>query len=245
MIQLQRVAIAPAQISGQAILLTPAQQHYLYRVLRLQQGDRFIVLNGRGDWWLAQLTALHEAQILERISVQTELSTSITLLIALPKQGMDDIVRSATELGVACIQPVWSDRTLLRPSPHKVERWRRIVQEAAEQSERQVIPTISDPIPMVQALQVPIVPTEKRFICVARGHSPHLLTRLTGLSGPVSIAIATGPEGGWTHAELDLAIAAEYEPVSLGRRILRATTAPIAALTIATAILERTDDTNE
>ncbi len=245
MTQLQRLAIAPAQISGQTVVLTSNQQHYLCRVLRLREGDRFVVLDGLGDWWLAELTAPQAAQICGRMAVQTELSVSVTLLVAMPKQGMDDIVRAATELGVACIQPVVSDRTLLRPSPQKIERWRRIAQEAAEQSERQFIPTICNPISAVQALQSPPTAAEQRFICVARGRSPHLLTQLMPQPHIASVLIATGSEGGWTDIETHQAIAAGYQPISLGQRILRASTAPIAALAIVAAILERTDDTNE
>lgn len=236
MAQLQRLAIATSQLQDQQILLTTQQQHYLGRVLRLRDGDRFIAMDGQGQWWLAQLEGA-EAQILEPILVQTELPVSITLMVALPKgNGFDEVVRYCTELGVTCIAPVMSDRTLLNPSPQKLERWQRIAKEAAEQSERQVVPTILDPVPF--ATGISFETATHRYICVARGSCHHLKEALNCVSTPGEILIATGPEGGWTEAEVEQAIAYGLQPVSLGRRILRAVTAPVVAASLAAAALE-------
>ncbi|MBD2608416.1 16S rRNA (uracil(1498)-N(3))-methyltransferase [Scytonema hofmannii FACHB-248] len=242
MAQLQRIAItslssanALDQLQQNQILLTSQQQHYLSRVLRLQKGDRFIAMDGIGKCWLAQLEG-EEAQILELLTVETELPVSITLVVALPKgNGFDEVVRCCTELGVACIVPVMSDRTLLNPSPQKLERWRRIASEAAEQSERSFVPTILEPISFNAALSS--FPTNHKYICEGRGNYPHLKNCLHN-QGEMSIVIATGPEGGWTEKELDNAIQAGFQPVSLGRRILRAVTAPIVALSLISAACE-------
>lgn len=244
MAQLQRLAIAPAQLQNQQITLTAEQQHYLGRVLRLRTGDRFLAIDGSGNWWLAELTNQEteaRAKILESVAVQTELSIPTTLVAALPKgSGFDEVVRQATEMGVVCIAPVISDRTLLKPSPQKLERWRRIAQEAAEQSERQIVPIILDPTSFLTHLQKHQSPnlqqSTQRYICVARGSLPHLSDCLHRQSD--DILLATGPEGGWTDAEVERAIAAGYQPVSLGRRILRSVTAPLAALTLIAAALE-------
>ncbi|MCY7283681.1 MAG: 16S rRNA (uracil(1498)-N(3))-methyltransferase, partial [Cyanobacteria bacterium CAN_BIN43] len=120
MAQLQRLTVAPSQIAGQQIQLNAQQRHYLHNVLRLREGDRFIAIDGRGNGWLAGLSenAL-AAALLEPVFAKTELAISVTLLIALPKNGMDDIVRQATELGVERILPIISDRTVLKPSPQK------------------------------------------------------------------------------------------------------------------------------
>lgn len=232
--QLQRLAIAPSQLQDRQIFLTPEQYHYLSRVLRLQKSDRFIAMNGQGEWWLAQLEG-EQAQILEQITVQTELPVAITLMVALPKgNGFDEVVRQATELGVSCIMPVISDRTLLKPSPQKVERWRRIATEAAEQSERQIVPEIFDPIPFSTGLSHPSLTNSQKSICLARGNHPHLLN----FSFTTPQVIATGPEGGWTEAEVEKARSKEFQPVSLGRRILTAVLAPIVALSLVAAATE-------
>lgn len=282
---LQRLVISPTQRQNQQILLTESQQHYLVRVLRLTEGDRFIAMDGQGNWWLSELMAnLTQATIIESIPIQTELPCEITLIAAMPKRsGFEDIISAATELGVTGIIPIKSDRTILNPSPRKLERWRRIAQEAAEQSERQIVPTILDPLDFTSAIEQAINSTTHRYICVARGNVPHLLNCLPKLEvidqgdgenkgdeggfshirvttsdnsktrpyiqNPVSderseesnlpiIAIATGPEGGWTPQEIEQAIAAGFQPVSLGHRILRAVTAPLMALSLIAASLE-------
>lgn len=251
MTQLQRLVIAPAQRKDQQILLTDPQKHYLGRVLRLGSGARFIAMDGQGSWWLSELEAnLTQAKIIEALAVQTELLVAVTLMAAMPKgSGFDEVVYQATELGVACIMPLKSDRTLLNPSPQKLERWRRLTQEAAEQSERQIVPTILDPVDFAASLKVAGTSDAHRYICVARGDAPHLLSCLLDIGlqletsqpsnpQPPSVVIATGPEGGWSPAEIEQATAARFQPVSLGHRILRAVTAPIVALSIVASVLE-------
>jgi 16S rRNA (uracil1498-N3)-methyltransferase len=244
MTQLQRIAISPSQLQTGQIMLTPQQMHYLCRVLRLQKGDRFIAMDGRGKWWLAQLEG-EAAQVLESLVVETELPIAVTMMVALPKgQAFDDVVRYCTELGVTCMVPVMSDRTLLNPSPQKLERWRRIAQEAAEQSERAIVPTILEPVAFNQAITA--VTATHRYICEARGNLPHLQAVIQTLSLKTEfvdamtseIIIATGPEGGWTEKELETAITGGFQPVSMGRRIFRAVTAPMVALSLVAGELE-------
>jgi 16S rRNA (uracil1498-N3)-methyltransferase len=299
MAQLQRLAVTDTQICDRKIDLTKEQQHYLNRVLRLQAGDRFIAMDGRGHWWSAILGAQETglfASITEEIAVNRELPVAVTLIAALPKgNAFDEVVRQAAELGVASIVPVTSDRTLLKPSAQKVDRWRRIAAEAAEQSERQIVPTVLEPVSF--DLAVKDCCQKHRFICVARGDHRHLWDCLAGLEPPQppllrggkeadelstviagleppqlplqrggkeadeshclvgleplqppdrrgeeepeSIAIAVGPEGGWTDGEMERAIEFGFEPVSLGRRILRAVTAPIVALSLVGAAFEK------
>ncbi|OCQ93324.1 16S rRNA (uracil(1498)-N(3))-methyltransferase [Oscillatoriales cyanobacterium USR001] len=251
MAQLQRLAIALSQLENQQITLTGQQQHYLYRVLRLRGGDRFMAMDGSGHCWLAELGAIEAvAMIKEEIFTQSELNIDVTLMAALPKgNSFDDVVRQSVELGVYCIMPVVSDRTLLNPSSQKVERWRRIAVEAAEQSERQIIPTILEPISF--RIAVENCQQKYRYICVTRRDARHLLDCLleSGIEQqkadelPItnyqSIVIAIGPEGGWINEEVERAIEFSFEPVSLGNRILRAVTAPIVALSMISGIFDR------
>jgi len=254
MAQLQRLAITATQICDRTIDLTREQQHYLNRVLRLQAGDRFIAMDGRGHWWSAVLeereTGLF-ASIAEEIAENRELPVEVTLMAALPKgNGFDEVVRQAAELGVASIAPVTSDRTLLKPSSQKVDRWKRIAAEAAEQSERQIVPTILEPVSF--DIAVKDCGQKYRFICVARGENRHLWDCLVSLEPPhsplirgeqerekLTIVIAVGPEGGWTDREVERAIEFGFEAVSLGSRILRAVTAPIVALSLVGAAFEK------
>lgn len=174
---LQRLIVAPSQRLDAGILLTEQQQHYLHRVLRLQAGDHFIAITPEG-WWLTELQIDQPAKLLQAIPVYTELPLAVTLLIALPKTGMDDVVRQATEIGVANIQLILSQRTLLNPSAQKLGRWQRIAQEAAEQSERQVVPEVLPPLPWQEALQHWNATQAICYLCEARGDYPHLLNCL-------------------------------------------------------------------
>jgi 16S rRNA (uracil1498-N3)-methyltransferase len=237
MAQLQRLAIAPHQCNTQTIQLTPEQQHYLTRVLRLKEGDRFIAMLDRGEWWLAQLqNTLTEAQLIEPIAIDTELAQPITLAAALPKgQGFDDVVRMVTELGITTLIPVLTARTLVNPSEQKLERWRRIATEAAEQSCRQMVPEIMAPIPFAQALdlaQSDRFAPQRPFICVTDNSSPNFLDVLRN-APKQGILILVGPEGGWTPEEQTAAIAQGFTPVSLGHRVLRAITASVTVIAVA------------
>jgi len=98
----QRLTIHPRQIQGQQVQLTPAQSHYLGRVLRLSAGDAFIAMDGQGHWWRAQLLTPTTAQLGEPLPIWRELPAPIALLMGIPKgDGMDQVVRQATELGGA------------------------------------------------------------------------------------------------------------------------------------------------
>ncbi|MGF1457978.1 MAG: 16S rRNA (uracil(1498)-N(3))-methyltransferase [Leptolyngbyaceae cyanobacterium] len=231
---MQRIVVNPVQITGNCLTLTAAQQHYLQRVLRLKGGDRFLALDGQGQVWQAtlQATGTHA-----EITVCSEISSPplsaakvrLTLAACLPKQGFDEVVRQATELGVDEIVPILSDRTLLKPSAHKLQRWQRIAAEAGEQSERLLVPHVREPIDWShwssQESQ------DYRLICVARRAAPSLLS--VCLTTPLTaVQIAVGPEGGWTESEMAQAIAQGYQPVTLGGTVLRAVTASVTALGI-------------
>lgn len=212
-------------------------------------GDRFIAQNGQGQQWLAALTDQpSSAQIVETMTLARSL-TPLALVAALPKgNGFDQVVRQTTELGVTHIFPVLSQRTLLKPSDSKLLRWRRIAQEAAEQSERLTVPEIFPPVDFQRGLeqldQLEVTGQELRYLCVARRAAPsappHLLAHLQNqlTSASPSVTLAVGPEGGWTPAEIAVAIAHGYVAVSLGPTILRAVTAPITALSLVTAARE-------
>jgi 16S rRNA (uracil1498-N3)-methyltransferase len=236
-----RLVIKPTQIQQEQILLDAQQLHYLLRVLRLGKGDRFLALDGVENIWLAEIIDRNTAQIIQAVEITTELPIALSLITALPKgSGYEQIIRCCTELGVSNFMPVISDRTLLKPNPHKVQRWRKIATEAAEQSERQIVPQILEPQKYISAMEQ-AQSTQAKYICVARGDLPTLCHSLQQQI-PSEIAIATGCEGGWTETEISKAIAVGFQPVSLGKRILRAITAPIVASSIVTAVWESQHD---
>jgi len=216
------------------IALTSEQSHYLKKVVRLKSHDRFIALNGQGQACLAEIID-NSAHLLEAINETNELPVQVNLMVAIPKNGFDDIVRAATELGVYRIIPLLTERSLVNPSPQKIDRWRKIVREAVEQSERQIIPIIEEPQPFLAILNRGVSPQTTCYIGVTRRTVASLLSQL---QTSTEITIAIGPEGGWTEAEIEQAIAADFLPVSLGKRILRTITAPLVALAIINAYLD-------
>jgi len=230
------LVVTPNQIEDRKIVLDTKQLHYLRRVLRLSNGDRFIALDGTGNCWLTEIDK-NLANIVESLDINTELSVSLSLITALPKgSGYEQIIRCCTELGVNNFLPIISDRTILKPSPKKLQRWRKIAIEAAEQSERQIVPTIFEPDKFKQVIKNPMA-EQKKYICVARGNTPTLWNCLKQQIHP-EIVIATGCEGGWTELEIEQAISVGFQAVSLGDRILRAITAPIVVSSIVVSIIE-------
>ena len=242
---MQRITITPSQVHDNQIALTTEQRHYLTHVIRLRTGDEFEAIDGTGSCYLAAITA-PGAQIMRiAITLSQELTQPITLICALPKgNNFDDLVRACTELGVTKIIPAISDRTLLNPSPQKLQRWRKIAQEAAEQSEQLVVPTIEEPQALKTIFEELVDPAYK-YLCEARGEHPHLLTSIQSTESiDMPIIIAIGPEGGWTDAEVALAIGHDFQLVSLGARILRTITAPIVALSIVSAAIDSAGNSN-
>lgn len=235
---MQRLVISASQWDSEdSIYLTPTQRHYLLNVLRLQEGDRLIVLDGCGQGWLAALESKDCLELLEPYQFKTELPVSVHLVAALPKHGFDEVVRCCTELGVASIQPIISARTILKPSANKLKRWQKIATEAAEQSERAWVPIIHDPRRFKDYVQHSVEPEHNHYLCAARAGTQHICKAIATHPETSSISIALGPEGGWTEPEINQAIAQGMRVVSLGRSILRAVTASITAVSLVNGVL--------
>ena len=239
---LYRLVVTPQQIKGNLINLQEEQEHYLRRVVRLNNGDNFIAMDGQGSCWQVQLTS-DGGNIIELLKENRELPIAVTLIVALPKgSGFEEVIRCTTELGVNQLQPVISDRTLLKPSSNKLQRWRKIAQEAAEQSERQIVPYIASPLSVKEAFSAANNLNIPKYIAFARSSTPHLQHFLNNdlyPSFPSQIIIATGCEGGWTSKEIEQAIECKFQEVSLGKRILRAVTAPIMAMSLIAGTIEQ------
>ncbi len=226
-----------AQLEEQIINLSPDQLHYLKRVLRLQNGQTFIVLDGKGTTLLVSLED-KRAKILELLKQRNELSRKIHLMVALPKgSGFEDIIRSCTELGVTSFMPICTERTLLLPSQGKLDRWRKISKEATEQCEREIVPQILPPVELPVAISNLDLEIISAYLCLTRDNGiPHLGE--STIPQEREILLAIGPEGGWSQREIEVFLASGFNAVSLGNRILRTVTAPLAAVAMINAILK-------
>ena len=230
--------IADEVNNDRAALLGEHARH-LSRTLRAQVGQEFEV--ACGDRVRRAIIASVddervEFELGEEITVSRPLP--ITLLLAVFKfDRMEWAIEKCTELNVTSILPVIARRTekhLAQAAEKRVERWRRIAREASEQARRAASPGIGDPVKLVDALQAS---AELRIVAETEGEA-HLLDVLGARDDIRSLALAIGPEGGWTADELEHFEQAGWTSASLGTTILRAETAAIAALALARSVID-------
>lgn len=237
MAEQRRLLIPPDRLraSGGALVLTEAERHYLERVLRLRAGEGFTVIDGAGGLCEATLRPGGRADLEPSQPPAPLPMPQLGLLAALVRRDFDVLLRMATELGVDHLVPLQADRSPPVTSSGRAPRWGSLLREASEQCERLWLPRLGDVTPARTALAAVAGPQERRWLCLTRREGiPPLLDELQGAdaSGDAAWLIACGPEGGWSPQEESLALAAGWQPVSLGPTILRSSTAAVAALTL-------------
>jgi 16S rRNA (uracil1498-N3)-methyltransferase len=211
-------------------LADPALVHQIGAVLRLRPGDAVLLLDGGGDEVIVRLDAVERKLVTGTVESRragaAEPRTRVTLYVALLRgERFEWVLQKATELGAAAFVPVQFRHSLAdRADEKKLERWRRIIREAAEQSCRALLPPLSAPVSFNQACAA-----AGPGLLLYEGAAPPLRDAL-GAARPVALSLFTGPEGGIAEEELTTAERHGIMSVSLGPRILRAETAPIAAL---------------
>jgi len=220
----------PLQAGGSVSLLKD-QVHYLATVLRMNEGDEIRMFNGRDGEWLGKITILSKRQAeitLEQQLLKAVLMPDVTLAFApIKRHRTAFIFEKATELGVARFEPILTARTQFPKL--NLEKARLQIIEAAEQTERLDIPTLSKPEKLLDWLGK----QAGRHIIFAdeAGQAAPALEALKTLPGPVTILI--GPEGGFTEEERTaLRAHQDMTAVSLGPRILRADTAALSLLSL-------------
>ena len=214
------------------MILPAAVAHHAERVLRLAVGEGVTLFDGRGGECDAVLVALGRqplARLGPRRAVERESPLAITLVQALAAgDKMDWVVQKAVELGVAAIQPVAAERSVLKlageRAAKRVAHWQQIVVSACEQSGRNRVPEVAEILPLARWLGTPFA---GRRLILAPGDAGALV-RMAPPDGP--LAVLVGPEGGWSPAELGLAMRAGCDPLALGPRVFRSETAGLAAL---------------
>jgi 16S rRNA (uracil1498-N3)-methyltransferase len=219
--------------------LTGDQATHLARVLRAEPGQVFDVVAG-GFLHRAEVTSASDSEVLFTLHEELESDEALPLhlLLAVFKfDHMEWAIEKATELGIAKITPILARRTekhLALAATKRTERWRRIALESSKQSRRTTIPEIADPLTLKLALE-----KEQSLTRILLSEIEQSLTLTTVLSAtPLSdTALAIGPEGGWTPEEMSLFTQHDWQHVTLGPRILRAETAAIAAIAIASVHL--------
>lgn len=230
--RVSRLYVSNPLTPGQQIELDDENAHYVRTVLRLTQGAKIILFNGLGGEFLSVLREVSRSHVRIGIEQRRECNVESPLIVFLGlgiSRGdrMDMSVQKAVELGVNSITPIQTERCLVQlkgeKKPQRLSHWQKIVQHAAEQSGRTILPEL-----------LPIEPIHD-WLSHQRGLKvfldPYAASTLAGLRPDnMLVTILTGPEGGFADHERTRAIAAGFIPVRLGSRILRTETASIAAL---------------
>lgn len=218
--------------------LTGDQAQHLARVLRAEPGQVFDVVAG-GFLHRAEVAKVNDAEVrfLLHEEQEGEAALPVRLLLAVFKfDHLEWAIEKATELGAARISPVIARRTekhLAQAAAKRVDRWRRIVREASQQSRRTDVPEIDDPASLKDVLRSVEEPVK---LLLAETEEEHSLRAALQSAAYGAVALAIGPEGGWTADEMEQFRAAGWQHVTLGPRILRAETAAIAALAVTAAL---------
>ena len=225
---------ARIEISGEAA-------HHAARVLRLAPGDAVTLFDGRGGEHAAAVAEVRRGEVVvavgARRDVEAESPLAVTLVQGLSSaEHMDTTVQKSVELGVAVIQPILAERSVVRLSAERAQsrlaHWRRIAVSACEQCGRNRLPDVRAPVALRDYCARPDAPSVRLLL------SAQAQARLRDALPPAerSLVIAVGPEAGFSAAEEAMLVAAGFRPVRLGPRVLRTETAAPAALAALNAL---------
>jgi 16S rRNA (uracil1498-N3)-methyltransferase len=235
----RRFTVAPDRLTGSRVTFDRDESHHLTHVLRLRPGDTVIASDGAGRDYTVRLDRVGDSvtgAVLREAERTAESPLVVTLLQGVAKgDRMERIVRAATELGVARVCPVLTERTVVRLDPgrwrERARRWQRVAREATKQCGRAVIPVVEPPRPLgewLAGLQAPDL-----ALCLWKDAEVPLGAVLDAhVHAPRSLALLVGPEGGLAVSEVDAARAHGMAVTKLGPRTLRTETAGPAILAI-------------
>lgn len=219
---------------GARIALPEEVAGHLVRVLRLGAGDACVLFNGDGRDYDARIVSVGKKSVEAGIESAREVRNESPLRIVLVQgiargEKMDLILQKATELGVAAIVPVNSDRSEVKLDAERagkrVMHWRSVVVSACEQSGRATVPTVAAPAALADAART--IDATLKLTLDPEGE--HRLAPMLAPS-PASVAIAIGPEGGWSPRDRQVLHTAGFSGLRLGPRVLRTETAGLAAI---------------
>ena len=228
----------------------PLEIHHLSTVLRLKKGAEIIIFNGRGEEGQGKIEVLSSSAV--KIAITSPIkksqlnSVSLTLACAIPKKAkFETIIEKCTELGIDCIIPMITERTEVRLNEERQERKRKryesVAANAAKQCQRNFLPVIAE-VKTFKEILNGLTPHDAAFIPCLAGERKNLISAFHLKAGQKNVIFFIGPEGDFTSAELNSALAAGCIPVTLGPTTLKVDTAAISSIAIARLLLENTHE---
>ena len=248
---MQHFFVKPEQVTDGFVTILGEDVNHITGALRMKPGEAFFVSDGSGKEYYCIIEDLSAENVLARIAYtresEQELPCHITLYQGLPKADkMELIIQKTVELGVSKIVPVSMKRCVVKLDAKKAEskrtRWQAIAESAAKQSGRGIVPEVASVVSFNDALREAASKDVKLFPYEMAGEdSPMDVTRkrFSEIQAGQSIGVFIGPEGGFDAAEVELAKETGYEPITLGKRILRTETAGLYVLSVLGYLLEK------
>lgn len=227
---------------GESLTLPPEQSRHVAQSLRMRAGDALSIFTGHGGEYAAAIERIERRDVVVRIerhvAIERESAFSVTLVQAvIAADMMDFVVRKAVELGVAAIVPVQAARSQGVPAERSARRtahWRQIAIAACEQSGRNRIPQVHDVVSLPEWLSSSNAPVLSVILDASASAS-----LVSVAADAMPNALMSGPEGGFTAEEVQAAAARGFVAAHLGPRVLRAETAPLAALATLNALAQK------
>ncbi|WP_432776722.1 16S rRNA (uracil(1498)-N(3))-methyltransferase [Brevibacillus gelatini] len=244
---MQRYFVEPHLFHEHELTIIGDDVHHIVNVMRARIGDEILVSDGAGRTARARLVSFSakevQAEVIEMLQEERELPIRVTIGQGMPKgEKMEWILQKGTELGAYSFFPFSSERTIVKldakKEAKKLERWRKIVKEAAEQSHRAVLPELLAPVSFREALAAGEAYTHVAIAYEKEG-STTIHEVLEQMAAGDSLLVLIGPEGGFSPEEVAQAENKGFLPVSLGPRILRTETASQYVLAAASYQFER------
>lgn len=236
---MRRFFVPPEHISNSEVLVTGAEVSHIRTVLRLKPGDNVLVVDGRGYQHRVELIRVERREVLGRIISSEQIDTESPINIRLGQvlikgNKFDSILRKAVELGVSRVVPIISERSLVRferkDESKKLSRWQKVSLEASKQCGRAQVATVE---PMAYSVRDFCAASKDELkLMFWEEEDSYSLKDIPLEPPPRSISFLTGPEGGFSVHEVEVARSYGFQTVSLGQRILRADTAPVVVVSL-------------
>ena len=232
--RIPRVFTHHALTTNNTFTLAEQQSHYLSKVLRMQTGRELVLFNGKGGEYKAEISAVHkkyvEVDVKDFFADNRQSHLQLELAIGISRgERMDWVLQKATELGVTKITPLITERTEVKlggeRADKKMEHWQQILISTCEQCQRNLLPELSEPKNYSDWLGE--CNAELKFVLHHRDNQGFPQNRTTQ-----SVVLLIGPEGGLDDDEISQAVDQKFSPLTLGPRVLRTETAPVAAISL-------------